>query len=736
MADYFETDDVTKGYDGNLMLRILSWLKPYRQLVLITILALIVSTLGELYIPILQQQLIDGAILSRFLCLKNLTTEDTEEAQRTQRRKEDANTPLPSVSSVVNLSSEARTALEDLAAKKGVIRVGDRLFIPRNQDLRVSARVEAELKAGGILEEEEWYAFRAKENSNAVKFVEDHEGLFLRGDKTAPGGLMTAAIRKADLAALDAREIALIRSADITAIKKGVAVFFVTLLLVFAFTFVQTWASYLIGQRVMKDIRLALFKKTASQSTAFLSRHPVGRIVTRLTGDVETINEFFTSVLVAFLKDLSIMIGVLITLFLLSPALALVVIIILPPVLAITLVSRVKARDAFRRQRTASSRVYAYLAERLAGMQVVQLFRGEKKSRREFAERNDELLDANLGEMYVFAIFRPMVEWLATFTAAAVIVVGSNMVFSFSLSLGVLIAFINLVQMFYAPVTDIAEKYTLLQSAMAGSERVFKLLDTEEHIPNEGNHSIEGQVRGHIEFDDVHFSYKQGEEILKGLSFTVNPGETAAIVGYTGAGKTTITNVLARLWDIDSGCIRLDGIPVKDIPLDELRRSVLPVLQDVFLFSGTVADNIRLGLSLKDDEVIEAAKAVHADEFISRLPEGYRTLLSEGATNISSGQRQLISFARVIAHNPAIVILDEATSSIDTETEHLIQLGMQRVLAGRTSIVIAHRLSTIRNADRILVLSGGRLVEQGKHQELIDRNGLYAGLYRLQYEAK
>jgi ATP-binding cassette subfamily B protein len=206
-------------------------------------------------------------------------------------------------------------------------------------------------------------------------------------------------------------------------------------------------------------------------------------------------------------------------------------------------------------------------------------------------------------------------------------------------------------------------------------------------------------------------------------------------VGYTGAGKTTITNVLARLWDIDSGCIRLDGIPLKDIPLDELRRSVLPVLQDVFLFSGTVADNIRLGLSLSDDEVVLAAKAVHAHEFISNLPGGYRTMLSEGAANISSGQRQLISFARVIAHNPAIVILDEATSSIDTETEHLIQLGMQRVLAGRTSIVIAHRLSTIRNADRILVLSGGRLAEQGKHQELIDRNGLYAGLYRLQYEA-
>jgi ATP-binding cassette subfamily B protein len=302
-----------------------------------------------------------------------------------------------------------------------------------------------------------------------------------------------------------------------------------------------------------------------------------------------------------------------------------------------------------------------------------------------------------------------------------------------SVSLGVLVAFINLIGMFYAPVMDIAEKYTLLQSAMAGGERVFKLLDTDETIEDSGKHEIEGTVRGHIEFDDVHFSYTGSEEVLQGLSFNVNPGEMAAIVGYTGAGKTTITNVLARLWDIDSGVIRLDGVPVKDIPLEELRRNCLPVLQDVFLCSGTVADNIRLGLPITDEEVEEAAKAVHAHEFISRLENGYATVLSEGATNISSGQRQLISFARVIAHNPAIVILDEATSSIDTETERLIQLGIQRVLAGRTSIVIAHRLSTIRHADRILVLSNGRLAEEGTHDDLIAKDGLYAGLYRLQY---
>jgi ATP-binding cassette subfamily B protein len=345
--------------------------------------------------------------------------------------------------------------------------------------------------------------------------------------------------------------------------------------------------------------------------------------------------------------------------------------------------------------------------------------------------------------MYVFATFRPLVEWFSVLATAIVIVAGAVMVLDLSLSLGVLIAFINLIGMFYSPVMDIAEKYTLLQSAMAGGERVFALLDTDERIEDKGKHGIEGMVRGHIEFNDVRFSYNaprpesgeenRGEEILKGLSFTVNPGEMAAIVGYTGAGKTTITNVLARLWDIDSGVIKIDGVPVKDIPLDELRRSCLPVLQDVFLFSGSVADNIRLGLPLSDAEVEEAAKAVHAHEFISRMKDGYATVLSEGATNISSGQRQLISFARVIAHNPAIVILDEATSSIDTETERLIQLGMEKVLSGRTSIVIAHRLSTIRHASRILVLSGGHLAEQGTHDELIARDGLYAGLYRLQY---
>ncbi|MDR2363591.1 MAG: ABC transporter ATP-binding protein/permease [Spirochaetaceae bacterium] len=706
MADYFEVEEVVKGYNSGIVRRILSYVKPYRTLAVITALTLVISTLGELVIPVLEQRLIDGAILARFFAISG---------DRLSREEK-------------NLDQETRDSLDRLLKAPQALSAGGLIFIPQDQNTRLPGRLEETLKDRGILLDDPWYAFSLRAGDPAGPVIENHRDLFFReGD--------VAAIRTGDLYSLSVPEIRAVRDRDLSRIFRVFLFLFILLIFVFIFTFIQTWTTTLIGQGVMKDMRLELFRKTASQSTDFLSRHPVGRIVTRLTGDVETINEFFSSVLVAFIKDLSVMAGALITLFFLAPALAAVTLLTMSPVAVITAVSRVRARDAFRRQRTASSRVNAYLSERLSGVQVVQLFLGERKSLGEFGERNREYLRANLEEMYVFAVFRPLIDFLATITTATVIVVGASMILSLSLSLGVLIAFINLVGMFYSPVMDIAEKYTLLQSAMAGGERVFKLLDTQEGIPDEGKKHVEGMVRGHIEFEDVRFSYKKGEEILRGLTFTVNPGEMAAIVGYTGAGKTTITNVLARLWDIDSGAIRIDGMDIKDIPLQELRRSVLPVLQEVFLFSGTVAENISLGLPLSEREIEEAARAVHAHEFISLLPQGYETKLSEGAANISSGQRQLISFARVIAHNPAIVVLDEATSSIDTETEHLIQLGIQRVLAGRTSLVIAHRLSTIRHADRILVLSGGVLAEEGKHQDLIDKNGLYAGLYRLQYTA-
>ncbi|MDR3302204.1 MAG: ABC transporter ATP-binding protein/permease [Spirochaetaceae bacterium] len=683
MQDFIETEAVVKEYDSAILKRIAHYIKKYKAYFFLTMAALVVSTVGELLVPVLEQRLIDEAIMRTFLRI-------------------DVKSP-----NIATLDETAKNELSRITGRKNTLAMGQYLFVPETSQMGLSKKIKNQLEEKNILDSEQWYAYTTDAHVSAMT--------------------------KKDLAKLPVAERKIIRSADIRKIFIVVGILLVVLIIVFAATFAQLVSASLVGQKVMRDIRMQLFTNTASLSTGFLSLNPVGRIVSRLSGDVETINEFFTSVVVAFLKDISIMIGVLFTLFYLSPSLALVVVVCLPPVLITTAISRVRARDAFRRQRLASSAITAYLSEHLSLLNIVQLFRREKKSMAEFGQRNNELLHANMDEMYVFAVFRPIVEFLAVLTTAAVIIFGAQAVLNLNISLGVLVAFINLVAMFYGPVMDISEKYTILQSAMAGGERVFNLLDTNEKIPNDA-HSFERQIQGSIEFKNVHFSYKRGEAVLKNLSFTVEHGQRAAIVGYTGAGKTTITNILARLWDIDSGEITLDGINIKDIPLATLRRAVLPVLQDVFLFSGSIAENIRLGLPLSEAELKAAAHAVSADTFIEKLPEGYNTMLSEGAVNISAGEKQLISFARVIAHNPKVVILDEATSSIDTETERLVQEGMAKVLAGRTSIVIAHRLSTIRGADKILVLSNGALVEEGTHAELLDKGGLYTLLCKLQFE--
>ncbi|MCL2602636.1 MAG: ABC transporter ATP-binding protein, partial [Treponema sp.] len=407
MADFFENEDVVRGYDSKLTYRILSYLKPHKALIAITALALILSTAGELLVPILQQRLIDDAIILRFHAVKTSGADEP-------------------------LSAEAAAALALFKSHPRAIAIetAGLVFVPLDRNTRVPAGIERELRDTGILDPADWYAFRFEPDSRAAALVSSRDDIFLRAGNTA-------GILRSDLRALPAADIAAIRARDITLVVRMALALLGILCLVFLFTFIQIWGTSLIAQRVMKNIRIELFKKTCSQSTAFLSRHPVGRIVTRLTGDVETIDEFFSSVLADFLKNLALMAGVLITLFFLSKPLAIAAVITMPPVLVVTAISRVKARDAFRKQRTASSKVNAYLSERLSGVQVVQLFLGEKKSRKEFSQRNNELLKAKLGEMYVFAIFRPLVEWFSTLTTAAIIVAGSVMVLNLSLSLGV-----------------------------------------------------------------------------------------------------------------------------------------------------------------------------------------------------------------------------------------------------------------------------------------------------------
>jgi len=698
MGEYFETEAVVKEYDSKLAKRILSYLKPYKISAFIALFALAISTIGELSLPVLIQNIIDTSIVAQYLAIDEyfLASKDSE------------------------LVSHERVSIKTILSKSGNIKINSKIFVFKSKDLALSPSLEKRLRQLSIIDTNPWYVFAG------VPPVELESVCISNGTYSAiPDHILKTYPKEV---------IRKVKQKDYQFLLQNGLLFLCILIIILIATFGQTYITTLIAQNVMKDIRLELFEKTIYQSTAFLSRNPVGRMVSRLTGDVETINEFFTSVLGAFLKDLSVMFGVLITMFILSPKLALITIVTLPPVAVVTVFNRYKSRDAFRRQRLASSRLNAFLSERLSGVHIVQLFAKEKVVAHQFKEYNSELMKANLGEMYVFATFRPIIDFLTSITIATVLFFGGKYMLNIQLSLGVLIAFINLVQMFYFPVQDISEKYTLLQSAMAGGERVFALMDVDEKIPDTGIREVPESCRGKIEFRNVTFSYVPHEPVLQNLTFTVYPGEMIAIVGYTGAGKTTITNVLSRLWDIQNGTILLDDVPVTEYKLASLRKTIVPVLQEVFLFSGTIADNIRLGLPLSDEAVVAAAKAVHAHDFISKLPQGYNTKLSEGATNISSGQRQLISFARLLAHNPKVIVLDEATSSIDTETEQLIQMGMQRILLGRTSIVIAHRLSTIRHASKILVLSGGEIVESGTHEELLKKNSLYATLYRLQYE--
>lgn len=498
--------------------------------------------------------------------------------------------------------------------------------------------------------------------------------------------------------------------------------------------FYQIFTMARISQNVMIDLRTGVFAHFQRQSSRALSAQPVGRLVSAVTSDVATLSDFFNTLFTSMLHDAVIMVGVVVTLFMLNPTLALFTVASLPPVLILIILFRTWSRSAYRRVRSQVSRVNAFLSEHLQGISIVQLFTAQDRSRKTFQGENQSLLNANLTELMVNAVFRPLIDVFWAATLGFLIWFGTGLSLQNSLSVGVLIAFINLVGRFYQPVGGIAENFTLLQSAMAGGERVFGFLGNDQSIADRGTEDFGASGPPSIRFDEVHFAYIPGEPVLQGLDFEVKAGHTVAVVGYTGAGKTTITSLLTRMWDIDSGRIVCGGRDIRDYTLDSLRGGIQSVLQDVFLFSATVAENIDLGRGLPREKIEEVCRLVQAHDFITALPQGYETPLTEGGSNLSAGQRQLLSFARVLAQNPRVLILDEATAQIDTGTEHLIQLALARLLQGRTSLVIAHRLSTIRNADRILVLDQGRIAEEGTHDELLTKKGFYWDLYKLQFE--
>jgi ATP-binding cassette subfamily B protein len=505
------------------------------------------------------------------------------------------------------------------------------------------------------------------------------------------------------------------------------------------FSYFQVVLLNTVGQYVMFDIRRELYDKLQHQEIAYYDRNPVGRIMTRLTTDVDALNELFTQGVTDLLGDL-VMIGAIIGVMLwMDVWLTLVTLLTVPLLFAATTWFRKGARRGYDLVRTRIARINAFLQEHFAGAQTVQIFNAEGKSLKKFARINEEYRRANIDTIFYYAVFFPLVDLIGAIGVALIIWYGGYRVMQNTpghtvLTLGALVAFLQYSGFLFQPIRDISDKYNVLQAAVVASHRIFRALDLPIAILSPERPVKVGRALGRIEFENVWFAYKDEDWVLKDVSFTVEPGQSVALVGHTGSGKTTITNLLMRFYDIQRGRILLDGVDIREWDLKALRQNFAVVLQEVFLFSGTVEGNIRLGREeIPEERVKWAAQEVHADRFISRLKDTYKAEVRERGAGLSVGQKQLVSFARALAFDPALLILDEATSSIDTETEQLIQRAIERVMRDRTSIVVAHRLSTIQNADRIIVLHHGEIREQGTHQELLIQRGLYWKLYKLQY---
>ena len=543
---------------------------------------------------------------------------------------------------------------------------------------------------------------------------------------------------------------------DYGAVKLAAALFAGSLLLEFGMTYGQTWFTALLGQNVMRDLRLQLFSHLQRLPIAFFDRNPAGRLVTRVTSDVETLNELFTAGVVSGMGDLFTLVAISIAMLVTDWRLSLVTFAVIPLVVLVSHLFRVNVREAYREIRTRLARINAFLQERLSGMRVVQLFGREQDEARRFDELNRSHLDANLKSITVYALYFPAIEILTSVALASLIVAGASRVETGTLTVGVVAAFLQLVRRFFQPLQDLSDKYNTLQTAMASSERIFHLLDTapDADVANEAAPGGASPRSVLVEFEDVWFAYdrphsangsggaaagspaspavREPEWVLRGVSFVAKPGQTVAIVGHTGAGKTTIVSLLMRFYDPQRGRILVNGQDIREMPIERLRGLIGYVQQDIFLFAGDVASNIRLSAPLTDEQVEEAAAQVGADRIVRRLPRGYRQVLGERGASISVGERQLLSFARAVAADPALLILDEATSAVDSEVEAEIQQALRVLLAGRTTIAIAHRLSTIVDADDIIVMHHGEIVERGTHEALLGLAGLYARLWRLQ----
>lgn len=531
-------------------------------------------------------------------------------------------------------------------------------------------------------------------------------------------------------------------SGDAAGLRRMITILFAILVAEGTLSFINAYLTQWIGQQAIYDVRTKVYRHVQRQSLRFFDTTPIGRLITRVTSDVESLSQVLSAGVVTILGDLFKIIFISWFMFTLSWQLALITLSVMPLMLLASFWFKKKVRHAYRDTRKQVARLNSFLQEHVTGMRIVQLFGREEEEMRRFEEINDDHRQAHIHTIFYYALFFPAVDIVATSALGLVIWYGGLVSIQGGLTLGILIAFIQYARRFFEPIRNLSDQFNTLQSAMAGAERIFGLLDSDFSIPESETPTSWREVEGKIEFKNVWFSYdpeqdaasEDGEWILKDVSFVVEPGQSLAIVGATGAGKTTIISLLLRFYEIQRGSIFVDGINIEDLQLAELREHIGLVLQDVFLFSGSVRDNVTLrNESLADEDIKKAADAIGASRFIEKLPEGYQQEVRERGMSLSHGQRQLLSFVRALVYNPRILVLDEATSSVDTETEEVIQHALETLMEGRTSIAIAHRLSTIQHADQILVMHRGRVRERGTHQELIATEGLYRTLYELQY---